>query len=251
MKDKFQKEYLRRDRKLLEKKLSSRKFIKGISTCAVSLVKYSGPFLKGTRDKLKHIDQRTRKLMTMNQTLHPRNDVDGIYVSRKEWVRGLASIEDSVDASIQRFDDDIGKHERGLITAIRNNTDNTIDKRMTISRIQKWEEKHFYGRFKRLIYNILHQNTWTWLREGNFERETESPHLAAQNNAIKTNHIKVRIDKTQKISKCALCGKRWNYRSHNKQMQQIRTEGLQDYTQLDRQGDPLGDVQEIYIWSFE
>ena len=30
----------------------------------------------------------------------PRNDVDRLYISRKEGGRGLASIEDSVDASI-------------------------------------------------------------------------------------------------------------------------------------------------------
>ena len=32
--------------------------------------------------------------------------------------------------------------------------------------------------------------------------------MAAQNNAIKTNHIKARIDKTQQNSKCRLCGDR-------------------------------------------
>ena len=32
------------------------------------------------------------------------------------------------------------KHEGGLITAIRNDTDNTIDNRMT-TRKQKWKEK--------------------------------------------------------------------------------------------------------------
>ena len=46
MKDKIQKEYLRRTRKLLETKLSSRNLIKGINTWAVPLVRYSGPFLK-------------------------------------------------------------------------------------------------------------------------------------------------------------------------------------------------------------
>ena len=46
MKIKIQKEYLRRTRKLLETKLSSRNFIKGINTWAVPLVRYSGPFLK-------------------------------------------------------------------------------------------------------------------------------------------------------------------------------------------------------------
>ena len=46
MKNKIQKEYLRRTRKLLETKLSSRNLIKGINTWAVPLVRYSGPFRK-------------------------------------------------------------------------------------------------------------------------------------------------------------------------------------------------------------
>ena len=39
-------------------------------------------------------------------------------------------------------------------------------------------------------------------------REAESLLMAAQNSAIRTNHIKVRIDKTQQNSKCRLCGDR-------------------------------------------
>ena len=71
MKDKIQREYLRRTIKLLETKHSSRNLIKGINTWAVLLVRYSGPFLKWTRDELKQMDQRTRKLMTMHKALHP------------------------------------------------------------------------------------------------------------------------------------------------------------------------------------
>ena len=51
--------------------------------------------------------------MTMHKTLHPRDDVDRLYVPRKEGERGLASIEDNVDASIRRLEDYIEKHERG------------------------------------------------------------------------------------------------------------------------------------------
>ena len=127
---------------------------------------------------------------------------------RKEGGRGLASIEDSVDTSIQRLEDYIERHERGLITAIRNNTDNTIDNRMTKTRKQKWEGKQLHERFKRLINNISHDKTWIWLRKGNFKRETESLLMAAQNSAIRTNHINERIDKTQQNSKCRLCSDR-------------------------------------------
>ena len=52
--------------------------------------------------------------MTMHKALRPRDDVDRLYVSRKEWERGLASIEDSVDASIQRLEDWLQPSERIL-----------------------------------------------------------------------------------------------------------------------------------------
>ena len=109
MKDMIRKEYLRRTRKLLETKLSSRNPIKGINTWAVSLVRYSGPFLQWTREELKQMDQRTRKLMNMHKALHPRDNVDRLYVSRKEGGRELASIKDTIDALIQRLEDYIEK----------------------------------------------------------------------------------------------------------------------------------------------
>ena len=198
IKDKIQKEYLRRTRKLLKTKLSWRNLIKGIDT--------QDPFSNGPKINLDKWTKKTRKLVTMQKALHPRHDVDRLSVLRKEEGRDLASIEDSVDTSIQRLEDYIEKHERGLIMVIRNNIDNTIDNRMRISRKQKWEGKQLYGRFKRLINNISQDKAWTWLRKGNFKRETESLLMAAQKIPIRTNYIKGRIDKTQQNSKRKLCG---------------------------------------------
>ena len=135
--------------------------------------------------------RRTRKLMTKHKALNPRDDVDRLYVSRKEGWRWLVSIEDSVDASTQRFKVYMEK-QGGLITATRNDTAITKTNRMTMTRKQNWERKQLYKRFKRLISNISHGRTWAWLRKGNFKTE-----IAAQNNAVRTNHIKARIDKTQ------------------------------------------------------
>ena len=145
MKNKIQKEYLRRTRKLLDTKPNRRNLIKGINTWAVILGRYSGPFLKWTRDELRQMDKRTRRLMTMHKALHPRDDVDRLYVPRKEAGMWLPSIEDSIDTSIQRLEDYIQKHERGLITAIRNNADNTIDKRMTKTRKQNGKKNKSMG----------------------------------------------------------------------------------------------------------
>ena len=101
MKDTIRKEYLRRTQILLETKLSSRNLIKEINNWAVPLVRYLGDFIKWTREEFKQMDQRRRKLMTMHKALHPREAVDRLYVSKKEGGRGLASMEDTVDASIQ------------------------------------------------------------------------------------------------------------------------------------------------------
>ena len=79
--------------------------------------------------------------MTMHKALHPTDDVDRLYVSRKEGGRGLDSNEDSVDTSIQRLKDYLEKHEGGLITAIKNDIDHTMENRMTITWKQKWEGK--------------------------------------------------------------------------------------------------------------
>ena len=124
------------------------------------------------------MDQRTRKLITMHEALHSRR-WQTIFI-KKGAERGLASTENSVNASIQRFEDYIEKHERGPITATRNDTDNTKIHGMTITRKQKWEEKQLYGCFKRLISNISYEKTWILQTKGNLKRETESLQIAAQ-----------------------------------------------------------------------
>ena len=88
------------------------------------------------------MDQRTRKPMTTYKVIHPRDDTDRLYVSRKGGGRGFDSIQDNVDASIQGLKDYINKHEGRLTTAIRNNTDNTSINRTEIIIKQKWKENN-------------------------------------------------------------------------------------------------------------
>ena len=95
----------------------------------------------------------------MHKALRPRDVMDGLYVSRKEGGRKIASSEYSVDASI--WLEDYLEKRGGLIAATRNDIDNTNTNRMTITKKQKWVEKQLYGHFKRLISNILHEKTWT------------------------------------------------------------------------------------------
>ena len=57
------------------------------------------------------MDPRTGKLKIMHYTLHSRIDVDRLCAKKKEG-KGLDSIVDNVNASIQRLEDDIKKARR-------------------------------------------------------------------------------------------------------------------------------------------
>ena len=97
------KKCLRRTRKLFEIKLYCRNLIKRTNTWAVSFIRYAEAFFKGSREDLKWMGQWTRKLRTMHKALH-RRDIDRLHLSMKNGERGLASIEESVDSSIQRLE---------------------------------------------------------------------------------------------------------------------------------------------------
>ena len=70
------------------------------------------------------------------------------------------------------------------------------------------KKKQLYGYFKQQTDEILHEKTGTWLKKRNLLREIEFLFLATQNNAIRTNFVKVKIDMTQHNCKCRLYGGR-------------------------------------------
>ena len=84
----------------------------------------------------------------MQKALHPRDYDDRLYVSRRGGGRELASIEDSAETLIQRLEEYIQKRGGRLITATRNNTNDSMTSGRTISRKQKSKEKQIYRRFK-------------------------------------------------------------------------------------------------------
>ncbi|MUZ80509.1 hypothetical protein GLN52_23935 [Shigella flexneri] len=115
-----------------------------------------------------------------------------------------------MEDAIKGLEEYITQNTERLITAAKNSTkkkenSKTENKK---ARKEKWEKKHLHGLFIRRTKEIAHEKTWTWLRKGHLKRETESLLTTAQNNAIRTNYIKAKIDKTQENSKCRLCGQR-------------------------------------------
>ena len=88
------KEYIRRLRKVLKSKLNGRNLVRGVHTWAVSLLRYSGAFVSWRKTELQATDRKTRKLFTIYGALHPKSDVDRLYIPTKEGGSGLISIED-------------------------------------------------------------------------------------------------------------------------------------------------------------
>ena len=72
-----------------------------------------------------------------------------------------------------------------------------MKKRKRTERKENWKEKTLNGKFLRQTDDIAGEDRWLWLKQGNVKRETETLILAAQEQAIRTNVIKAKIDKTQ------------------------------------------------------
>ena len=54
---------------------------------------------------------------------------------------------------------------------------------------------------------IRSEKSWVWLQNGDLKRETVSLIVAAQNQSIRMNLVKAKIDKRQKDMLCRLCKK--------------------------------------------
>ena len=57
--------------------------------------------------------------------------------------------------------------------------------------------------------------SWEWIRTGELKKETEGLIFAAQDQALRTNAVKARIENQNVSSKCRMCG------SHDETVQHI------------------------------
>ena len=82
----------------------------------------------------------------MHKALHTRNNIDRLYVPRKEGGRGSTSVEDCVDVAIHGLEKYSKKGEERLIIAASNSNVNLRAKNITTkSKKTKTERKQLYG----------------------------------------------------------------------------------------------------------
>ena len=98
MKEKIKKEYIKRLKAILKSKLNSGNTVKSINTWAVTVIRYSAGIFDWKNSELHNMDRKTRKVLNMYQALHPRSNVDRLYLPRSEGGKGLPSLEECVNA---------------------------------------------------------------------------------------------------------------------------------------------------------
>ena len=147
MKEKVEKEYYRRERKVLETKVNSGNVLKSIST-----------WLGWSRPQLEEIDRRTRKLLTMHNGFHPKSNADRLYLSRSEGGRGLIGVQDTVETEIL-----------GLTNYLRNSKESLLIAACTI---EEDEDRQTPNEYKKRTKNErktvdTKTNTWTIYQANN------------------------------------------------------------------------------------
>ena len=113
------KEYVISLRKVLKSKLNGGNLVHGVNTWALSLLRYPAAFLSWRKSELQAIDGKTRKLFTIYGALHPKSDVDRLYIPRKEGGRGLISIEDCVELAVRSLEVYVHRSKARLMQAAR------------------------------------------------------------------------------------------------------------------------------------
>ena len=201
------KEYIRRIRKVLKSKLNGGNLVHGVNTRAVSLLRYSAALVSWRKSELQAIDRKTRKLFTIYGALHPKSDVDRLYIPRKEG-GGLISIEDCVELTIRGVEVYVQGSEERLIQASRGDKIDGLEAASVLKRSKKekrledLKKKVLHGQYLGQTKEVRSDQCWAWLQNGDLKRERESLIVAAQNQNIRTNLVKARIDKYQGDSLC-------------------------------------------------
>ena len=89
--------------------------IAGMNAWALGFIRYGAGVLHWTKEELKSIDIKTRKLMTMNGSPNPRGNVGGLYLARKEGGKGLISCEECVNGEVQSLNKYLNESEEWML----------------------------------------------------------------------------------------------------------------------------------------
>ena len=201
-------------------------------------MQYSFGIIDWKISELKKIDTKTRKLLNMRKMLHPKADVERLYIPRKDGGRGLIDVETAFKTATVGLDHYLkhkeGQYPKQVLEHERSKAKNSISKnatkfkrevtmpevenredksasenakalkhvfksKMKSMKEEKWKNKALHGQYPKILEKP-HVDTVTTNKwlSSNLKGETEGLLVAAQDQAINTRNY-------QKV----ICGKKW------------------------------------------
>ena len=166
---------------------------------------------------MRELDRSTRKILVKYGALHPKSNVQRVYMKRKSGGRGLISVEECVASELRCIHYYLVNSEEVLLKAVvkEHGIDEreiegkeAYDRRIENEKLESVSSMKLHGQFEEKTKELKSEESWTWLRKGMLKRETESLIMAAQEQALNTNSIKRNIYKLDVPDKCRLCGER-------------------------------------------
>ena len=180
----------------LKSKLNGGNLVKAVNTYAASVVRYTSGIVKWTKEEQETLDSISRKQLTQYGALHPGSDVNSLYVTRKVGGRGLVSVEDLVRHEEKQLNRDVTNSRETVMQAVYMYERVKMKKAdESESRVDKWTRKAMHGQVVRQIEAVRGERSWMWMTRGTMKRETGSLLTAAQDQAIKTNNSRAKIEK--------------------------------------------------------
>ena len=146
----------------------------------------------------------------MDKAHHPKDDVSRLHIKRKKGGRRLISMEACVEDTIAGLHRYVQNSQEKLLSAAwRSSGEREVaeppkitKQRQQIKRKQDLKNKILHDQFIRDTDGIADVKSWNWQWNDNLKRKTESLITSAQDQCIRTNNIKTKIDGTRNDPKC-------------------------------------------------
>ena len=209
-------EYRSRFRSVLSSHLNGHYKIIALNSYAVPIMRYSAGILNWTQAELDGIDRKTRKLLTIYKGLHPKADVDRLYLPRNSGGWGLINVRQLVAVETQALAHYVYRnksaeplllavHQSGLlpqpIKSLSEFKSEWLQKHMML-----WKQKSLHGQFPVAVEHLTSvECAYKWLRQSYLKLETEALITAAQDQALRTNAYNTNVLHCSDDPLCRLC----------------------------------------------
>ena len=138
---------------------------------------------------------------------------DSISLDKLVEARGLLQIRQTVEEEKRALNDYIKNSTEHALKAVSdeellkvNESKSEYHKRELKNHQERWQSKPLHGQYLQDIKDKTDNYiTWSWLKNGELQKEIEGFLIAAQDQALRTNATKAKNDKVTEDSKCRLC----------------------------------------------